>query len=73
MCLRHYGPGMYHSISETDRRQQSQALADWQGTGSMGMPCTQCAHIAKFWMSANTRTLVSAPFHKFFVPDQVFF
>ena len=30
---------------------------------SRGMPCTQW----KFWMSANTRTLVSAPFHKFLV------
>ena len=33
-----------------------------------GMPCTQCAHSAKFWMSANTPTLVLAPFHKFLVP-----
>ena len=24
-----------------------------------GMPCTQCAHSAKFWMSANTRTLAT--------------
>ena len=38
-----------------------------------GMPCTQCAHTAKFWMSANTRTLVLAPFHKFLVPYQGFF
>ena len=38
-----------------------------------GMPCTQCAHSAKFWMSANTRTLVLAPFHKFLVPYQGFF
>ena len=38
-----------------------------------GMPCTQCAHSAKFWMSANTRTLVSAPFHKFLVLYQGFF
>ena len=35
---------------------------------SLGMPCAQCAHSAKFWMSTNTRTLVSAPFHKFLVP-----
>ena len=35
---------------------------------SKGMPCTQCAHSAKFWMSANTRTLVLAPLHKFLVP-----
>ena len=39
---------------------------------SMGMPCTQCARSAKFWMSANTRTLVLAPFHKFLVPYQGF-
>ena len=38
---------------------------------SMGMPCTQCAHSAKFWMLANTRTVVSAPFHKFLVPYRV--
>ena len=25
----------------------------------MGMPCTQCARSAKFWMSANTRTLAT--------------
>ena len=31
------------------------------------------AHSAKFWMSANTRTLVSAPFHKFLVLYQGFF
>ena len=31
------------------------------------------ARSAKFWMSANTRTLVSAPFHKFLVPYQGFF
>ena len=40
---------------------------------SKGMPCTQCARSAKFWMSANTRTLVLAPFHKFLVPYQGFF
>ena len=40
---------------------------------SWGMPCTQCARSAKFWMSANTRTLVLAPFHKFLVPYQGFF
>ena len=34
---------------------------------------TQCAHSAQFWMSANTRTLVLAPFHKFLVPYQGFF
>ena len=39
----------------------------------LGMPCTQCARSAKFWMSANTRTLVLAPFHKFLVPYQGFF
>ena len=39
----------------------------------VGMPCTQCARGAKFWMSANTRTLVSAPFHRFLVPCQGFF
>ena len=43
------------------------------GYGSVGMPCTQCARSAKFWMSANTRTLVLAPFHKFLVPYQGFF
>ena len=37
------------------------------------MPCTQCARSAKFWMSANTRTLVLAPFHKFLVPYEGFF
>ena len=31
------------------------------------------ARSAKFWMSANTRTLVLAPFHKFLVPYQGFF
>ena len=40
---------------------------------SLGMPCTQCARSVKFWMSANTRTLVLAPFHKFLVPYQGFF
>ena len=35
---------------------------------SLGMPCMQCAHSAKFWMSANTRTLLLAPFDKFLVP-----
>ena len=40
---------------------------------TMGMPCTHCARSAKFWMSANTRTLVLAPFHKFLVPYQGFF
>ena len=39
----------------------------------MGMPCMQCARSAKFWMSANTRTLVLAPFHKFLVPYHCFF
>ena len=34
---------------------------------------TQCARSAKFWMSANTRTLVLAPFHKFLVPYKGFF
>ena len=34
---------------------------------------TQCARSAKFWMSANTRTLVLGPFHKFLVPYQGFF
>ena len=38
-----------------------------------GMPCMQCARSAKFWMSAYTRTLVSAPFHKFLVLYQGFF
>ena len=38
-----------------------------------GMPCTQCARSAKFWMSANTPTLVLAPFHKVLVPYQGFF
>ena len=38
-----------------------------------GMPCTQCAHSAMFWMSANTQTLVLAPSHKFLVPYQGFF
>ena len=36
------------------------------------MPCTQCARSAKFWMSANTRTLVLAPFDKFLVPYKGF-
>ena len=45
----------------------------WRGYVPMGMPCTQCARSAKFWMSANTRALVSAPFHKFLVPYQDFF
>ena len=44
-----------------------------RGQCALGMPCTQCAHSAKFWMSANTRTLVLAPFHKFLVPYQGFF
>ena len=35
--------------------------------------CAQCARSAKFWMSANTRTVVLAPFHKFLVPYQGFF
>ena len=43
------------------------------GAETWGMPCTQCARSAKFWMSANTRTLVLAPFHKFLVPYQGFF
>ena len=34
---------------------------------------TQCARSAKFWMSANTRTLVLAPFHKFLVLYKGFF
>ena len=33
---------------------------------------TQCARSAKFWMSANTRTLVLAPFDKFLVPYKGF-
>ena len=33
-----------------------------------GMPCTQCAGSVKFWMSANTRTLLLALFDKFLVP-----
>ena len=33
----------------------------------------QCARSAKFWMSANTRTLVSALVHKFLVPYRGFF
>ena len=40
---------------------------------SVGMPCTQYAHSAKFWMSANTRTLLLAPFDKFLVPYRGFF
>ena len=34
---------------------------------------TQCARSAKFRMSANTRTLLLAPFDKFLVPCLVFF
>ena len=38
------------------------------------IPQWEChARSAKFWMSANTRTLVLAPFHKFLVPYQGFF
>ena len=48
-------------------------LGQFGSPNSKGMPCTQCAHSAKFWMSANTRTLVLAPFHKFLVPYQGFF
>ena len=33
----------------------------------------QCACSAKFWMSTNTRALVSAPFHKFLVLYQGLF
>ena len=33
---------------------------------------TQCARSAKFWMSANTRTLALAPFDKFLVPYKGF-
>ena len=29
------------------------------GLRLMGMPCTQCARSAQFWMSANTRTLAT--------------
>ena len=48
------------------------------GTGvlqvSTGGTPTEChARSAKFWISTNTRTLVSAPFHKFLVPYQGFF
>ena len=42
------------------------------GGSAKGMPCTQCARSAKFWMSANTRTLVLAPFDKFLVPYKGF-
>ena len=34
---------------------------------------THYARSAKFWMSTNTRTLVSAPFHKFWFRTTVFF
>ena len=37
------------------------------------MPCTQCACSAKFWMSANTQTLLLPPFDKFLVPYWGFF
>ena len=32
-----------------------------------------CARSAKFWISANTRTLLLAPFDKFLVPYRGFF
>ena len=51
----------------------SQVAAEVLVQDIWGMPCTQCARSAKFWMSANTRTLVLAPFHKFLVPYQGFF
>ena len=38
-----------------------------------GMPCMQCARKPKFWMSANTRALLLAPFDKFLVPYWGFF
>ena len=73
-----------HTNGHTAQRVTSTATMTWlQGclqlascrsqVGTGGMPCTQCARSAKFWMSANIRTLVSAPFHKFLVPYQGFF
>ena len=31
----------------------------WVMRAPKGMPCTQCARSAKFWMSANTPTLAT--------------
>ena len=39
---------------------------------SWGMPCTQCAHSAKFWMSTNTRTLLLAHLTSFWFHAGVF-
>ena len=39
---------------------------------SWGMPCTQCAHSAKFWMSTNTRTLFLAHLTSFWFHAGVF-
>ena len=41
-------------------------------THSKAMPCTQRVCSAKFCMSANSQTLVLAPFHKVFVPCRCF-
>ena len=51
------------------------SIFHWRGKQLFfwGMPCTKCAHSAKFWMSANTRTLLFAPFDKFLVPYGLFF
>ena len=52
---------------------KQQCIANY-GMGRMQIDVGEChARSAKFWMSPNTRTLVSAPFHKFLVSYQGFF
>ena len=61
--------GFLHPTSHRSRRQLLFSLdaPHIQLALSEGMPCTHCAHSAKFWRSANTRTLLLAPFDKLFV------
>ena len=48
-------------------------LRDMPQLRPVGMPRTQCASSANFCVLADTRTLVLAPFHKFFRSIPVFF
>ena len=68
-----HGPPAAHRQPTGSRSPTASATASGScSTAPLGMPCTQCARSAKFWMSANTRTLVLAPFHKLLVPYQGF-
>ena len=66
-----YGPGT--ALGRAQWR--SRRVSECSPTPCPHALCQRECHArsAKFWMSANTRTLVLAPFHTFLVPYQGFF